>query len=386
MLTTPTRAWLLASFAALAACASPASNLGTQQQPITMGDPVEGDAYATIGMLLAHAVVSVDGAPAADRVLGICTGTLISPTAVLTAEHCVSIPLLEQSIREAKDPEGNARNIVIEGPIGFRFTFSRTLADVMAGSASMIEVARVDEHADFTPLTNPRAAYRPAPAQWNDIAILHLADKVMGRPFQKLATEELVDALVADEDTLYRAAGYGLTNDEDPMSAGTLTSGVSHLGVVGPWEFTAGADDRQQACRGDSGGPIFTDESDTYQMGIASRIDRPFSRTGPPMNEDEFPPCETGLVYTRIDPYSDWIAARVPDLPAMEPEDAGVDAGVDAGLADGGSESAEAGTDEVFYAAGGGGCSTLPWTGAGPFWIAMWLLPGAGWLTRRRRA
>jgi hypothetical protein len=65
--------------------------------------------------------------------------------------------------------------------------------------------------------------------------------------------------------------------------------------------------DAQQACRGDSGGPIFADDSDTLQVGIASRVN----------SEDLFPTsaaCNTGLLYTRVDAYLDWITERVPDL------------------------------------------------------------------------
>ncbi len=357
-----------------AACASKGTDLSAHRQPITMGDPVEGEAYGTVGMLVAHANVSVDGAEAEDRNLGICTGTLISRTAVLTAEHCVSAALLEQSLDEARDAEGKPRNIVLQGEIGFRFTFARALADVMAGTADMIEVTSVDEHGEFAPLNDPRSAYRPAPAQWNDIAILHLARSVKDHPLQKLASTELVDSLIANEDTLYRAAGYGLTDDKDQMSAGTLTSGVSHLGKVGPFELTAGANDRQQACRGDSGGPIFTDETDGFQMGIASRIDRPFSRAD--FMSTEPPPCETGLAYTRVDAFLGWIADRVSDLPAPSDETE-EDAGVDAGPEDSGM------TDSKVHVSGGGGCSVAATVAATPSTFAMLLL-GLSLALRRR--
>ncbi len=354
------RQLLVASTWLLAACASDRAELHAHQQAIIMGDPATDDAYRSVGLLLAHANVAIDGAPAEDRTIGICTGTLISPTAVLTAEHCVNVEILAQSLAGAKDAMGNPRNIVLEGEIGFRFTFARRLADVMAQTADVLEVASVDGHRDFAPLKDPRAAFRPAPAQWNDIAILHLAKAVKGRPTQKLASTERIDSLVADEQTLYRAAGYGLTDDQDQMSAGTLTTGLSHLGKLGAFELTAGADDRQQACRGDSGGPIFADESDSFQMGIASRIDRPFSRGDFGSNNGQPPPCETGLVYTRIDAFADWIAERVDDLPAESPgaddddtddegaDDASVDAGGDA---DGGPDQ---GSPRV---SGGGGCS-----------------------------
>ena len=107
---------------------------------------------------------------------------------------------------------------------------------------------------------------------------------------------------------MYAVAGYGLTDDDNAESAGVLTEGQSGLDELAGHELAAGDGDPQQACRGDSGGPIFADDSDTYQIGIASRINNADIGGGGP------PPCNTGLIYTRIDPYLAWIAEQVPDL------------------------------------------------------------------------
>lgn len=338
-----------------AGCAGEDTSIKISNLAVTNGDPVDDKTYKTVGMLIARANISENGAAAVNRIMGICTGTLISPTAVLSAEHCVNQMILEQSLAQAKDANGQPRNLKIEGEIMFQFTFSRAIAAVQAGTAQVFDSSSVDHHADFAPIANPLAALTPAPAKWDDIAIVHLGTPVKNRPYQKIATPEIVANLKIDKATTYRVAGYGLTNDDDPMSAGNLTSGLSHLDKVGDNEITAGNGDRQQACRGDSGGPIFSSDTDGYQIGVASRVNRPLtlddiikgiSGTATP------PPCETGLAYTRVDAYTTWIGERVPDLPDPNapPPPVDTDAGID--------DDAGAGSDDAGVNGGGTGGSS----------------------------
>lgn len=306
------------------------AELGQTERGITNGDPVTDGAFPTVVGLTTNAGT-------------MCTGTLISPTVVMTAAHCVDPKIIKQAVEQGG---GDPPDTIL-----YSYTFARDIKS--AKPEEIIEASWVEWHEKF--LSNILDVLLPPPRKWNDIALIHLKEPVAEGFVQQIATPSDFGSIPAGIE--HAVTGYGLTDDDDNTSAGILTEGASHLGKKGSFELIAGKGDNQQACRGDSGGPIFSDDSDMIQIGIASRIN---ANLFPPPTEP--PPCNTGLVYTRVDAYQGWIAERVDDL---------------------GEQPGEGKADQLPGDGDGmdGGCAA---TGRGAGAGAALVLIALGWLARPR--
>src|SRR5262245_15382622 len=94
------------------------------QNGIIHGDPVGEDGYPTVGMMMLVATASRNGGPAKRGPLALCTATLISPTAVLLAAHCVDPQLMMQELQQA--------GITVQGEIEKKFTYDNSINSFIA--------------------------------------------------------------------------------------------------------------------------------------------------------------------------------------------------------------------------------------------------------------
>jgi secreted trypsin-like serine protease len=199
-----------------------------------------------------------------------CTATLIEPDVIVTAAHC----------------------LVDEGFGDFGFTLDPNLRDGLDGE--LVGVLAHHQHPDFDPDADGEE-YNDL-NQRNDIGIVILAEPI------DVEVEELdaqrpgaraADLRGGGELTV---VGYGRDGWSSPATAGVKRDGVVLVERADTWELkTTGQD--PQPCRGDSGGPLFAESDDGRRIvGLVSR-----ATAGSRM-------CDTGAIYTRVAPYSEWIA------------------------------------------------------------------------------
>lgn len=250
-----------------------------------------------------------------------CTGTLISPTVVLTAAHCL-------------DPQLGGDALV-----GF------TLAhDTLGAPPTMTAVARKVAHAQF----DFNAELGPGLGQWFDIGLVFLAAPITEVAPIRLPRPADGADLLADADLTI--VGYGRTSN-DTQDVGVMHDAATKLVSLNDWELQVGMGQGQpQNCHGDSGGPALAELAGTRVVGVVSR------------SFDLSSECLNGGVDTRVDAYLDWIVAQgVTDLPCGS-----------------GPAAACPGEDD-----GGGCCSTSSRSPLGPLVLAALAL--APLARRRRR-
>lgn len=168
-------------------------------------------------------VVALYGQPPGAQSKGgfLCTGTVIAPTVVLTAAHCVS-PL---------EVEAGTQFVVVSGPEVFR------------RGAPQLAVRSVKAN----PRWNPR---KLESGHDQGIVILSQPTSLRALPFirQSLANSLLGRPL--------RIVGYGLNDGDAQTGAGTKRQALTTLRSISMNLIRVG-DSRRGTCNGDSGGPAF---------------------------------------------------------------------------------------------------------------------------------
>lgn len=227
---------LLSISGLLSACQS---DLQTDQQrrPIYLGEPDTAEAHqAVVGLVEVWQ----------GNLEAFCTGTLITPTVVLTAAHCLD----DYELTEVQIYFG----------------------DDVTGGGVFIDVDHWDQHPDWDP-SNPDSP--------DDIALIRLAEPAPAGILPITPLPESLGLGETDEGADVDLSGFGETEDltydvklHVPVPIGKVCGGPSECPFDGDWVAPRAFGYSQQAggpCTGDSGGPAFIWRGDfEYVAGVTS--------------------------------------------------------------------------------------------------------------------
>lgn len=268
----------------------------------------------------------------------LCSGTLLAPTVIVSAAHCVATEDLMSNAIQQKAP---GEIIVVAG----------ALDALTATSEERYEIARIVRHPGYPgPISNvdPEGV-----GENDDICLLILKNPITSLSIAEVPSLRMLDSIV-HENTPVTIEGYGIRDLTGTVS-GQLYVAQTPFQRANEMEFLAGGDGSPDTCRGDSGGPVYVSSvGKTHLLGAASR--GTISATAL---------CGEGGIYTLLPAYTTWM---------HDASEGAYTAPVDDGGVGGGGSATEL----------SGGCSAgkarRPW---GP---SLFMGLGVAWVLSRRRS
>jgi hypothetical protein len=222
---------------------------------------------------------------------GPCTGTVIAPSAVLTAAHCAC-------------PQSSARSVYVTNSI-------------WAQNGKRIEVAfpYVPHGVDCTKLLSSNPADRYGEYSKGDVGILLLKSPASVTPDTLVASTAIKDTTSGTivgfgyaEDNTYGAKKQASALIVSPTCTGTAgtnsAADSNYYGCVPRRELVAEGPGGVDTCVGDSGGPMLVDTKYGDQGIVAVTSRGVLAPTKPG--------CGNGGIYARVDANIEFIVALVP--------------------------------------------------------------------------